>query len=483
MFTKGNKASSSLYIKLGVFLLIATFFTVSTVYAADDLKTVYHAYIDGEHIGKVDNEQAIQQMIDKKIAAVEHNDDNLTLRPKQDISLISEKVFNPTFDNEKVLAAVQENITIEAEAIELKIGDKTVGFFKDYETAEQVIASYKAEYVDKQEWQALEEKMAVNPDNQRPTKITADDLEVGDRIVTSIELSNHVTYTDGVIDPEKLLTVEQGLTMMKKGTLEEQVHKVDEGEVLGEIASKYNLSMEELLELNKSLAEDSVLHVNQAIHVTAYRPFAEVVVKEAHVAEENVKHETKVIKSDELYKGEEKVKQQGKHGKKEVLYAMEKRNGEEVNQTVIDEKIIKKPQKEIIIKGTKVIPSRGTGKLTWPAVGGHISSPMGKRWGSVHKGIDIAGPSSRTIKAADNGTIVSAGYDNGGYGNKIVINHNNGMKTIYAHLASMDVEAGETVEKGSKIGVMGTTGRSTGIHLHFELYKDGVRKDPTDYLK
>lgn len=99
----------------------------------------------------------------------------------------------------------------------------------------------------------------------------------------------------------------------------------------------------------------------------------------------------------------------------------------------------------------------------------------------MHKGIDIAGPSNRTIKAADNGVVVSAGRD-GTYGNKVVVNHNNGMKTIYAHLSSISVKVGQTVEKGSKLGVMGSTGRSTGIHLHFEVYKNGALQNPMDYL-
>ena len=120
--------------------------------------------------------------------------------------------------------------------------------------------------------------------------------------------------------------------------------------------------------------------------------------------------------------------------------------------------------------------------MAWPTVGGYISSHQGYRWGRFHKGIDIARPSNRTIKAADNGTVTFAGWD-GAYGNKVVINHNNGMRTVYAHLASINVSVGQTVEKGRKIGVMGSTGNSTGVHLHFEVYKNGSLKNPLNYLK
>lgn len=100
----------------------------------------------------------------------------------------------------------------------------------------------------------------------------------------------------------------------------------------------------------------------------------------------------------------------------------------------------------------------------------------------MHKGIDIARPSDRTIKAADNGTVVSAGNDGGGYGNKIVIDHNNGFRTVYAHLDSISVSVGQTVSKGSKIGIMGSTGDSTGVHLHFEVYKNGKMQNPLKYI-
>ncbi len=132
-------------------------------------------------------------------------------------------------------------------------------------------------------------------------------------------------------------------------------------------------------------------------------------------------------------------------------------------------------------KGTKQVSNQGTGSLGWPAVGGTITSKMGPRWGSYHKGIDIAGVGNRSILAADNGTVVQAGWD-GAYGNRVVINHNNGLRTTYSHLSSISVSSGQTVKKGQTIGQMGATGRSTGVHLHFEVYKNGSLVDPLNYI-
>ncbi|QHJ69773.1 peptidoglycan DD-metalloendopeptidase family protein [Planococcus halotolerans] len=139
-------------------------------------------------------------------------------------------------------------------------------------------------------------------------------------------------------------------------------------------------------------------------------------------------------------------------------------------------------QNELVLKGAKALPSVGSGNFVWPAQGGYISSERGPRWGRQHKGIDIAQPDGFDILAADHGVVKAAGAD-GTFGNRVVIDHGNGYETIYAHLKSMNVKVGDKVPQGTKIGVMGTTGRSTGIHLHFEISKNGATKDPLNYVK
>ncbi|PMY00908.1 peptidase M23, partial [Pseudomonas sp. MPR-R5A] len=89
-------------------------------------------------------------------------------------------------------------------------------------------------------------------------------------------------------------------------------------------------------------------------------------------------------------------------------YHITEENGEQVNKEELEEEVLEEPVKEIVIEGTKD-PEKGDGEFVWPAVGGYISSEIGHRWGKMHKGIDIARPSDRTIKAADNGKVISAG--------------------------------------------------------------------------
>ena len=124
-------------------------------------------------------------------------------------------------------------------------------------------------------------------------------------------------------------------------------------------------------------------------------------------------------------------------------------------------------------------PSPSSG-LTWP-VSGPITSPFGMRWGSLHPGIDIGAGAGTPIHAAASGRVLVAGYS-GGYGNLIVIDHGNGLATAYAHQSSLAAALGQEVSQGQVIGYVGSTGFSTGPHLHFEVRVSGSPVDPMGYL-
>lgn len=119
----------------------------------------------------------------------------------------------------------------------------------------------------------------------------------------------------------------------------------------------------------------------------------------------------------------------------------------------------------------------GSGRFAWPTQG-----MLSQRYWSGHLGIDIASRTGTPIRAADDGYVVMAGRDTWGYGNQIVIDHGNGFWTRYAHLQKISVKAGDVVKKGQQIGTMGSTGRSTGPHLHFEVIQGGVRRNPQGFL-
>ncbi|MDQ7813074.1 M23 family metallopeptidase [Brevundimonas sp.] len=99
-----------------------------------------------------------------------------------------------------------------------------------------------------------------------------------------------------------------------------------------------------------------------------------------------------------------------------------------------------------------------------------------------HKGIDIAAPRGTSIFVASEGEVVRTGYDAAGYGRFIEVRHPNGMSTLYAHLSRVDVARGDRLGSGERIGLVGSTGRSTGPHLHFEVRRDQTQVNPTSVL-
>ena len=140
--------------------------------------------------------------------------------------------------------------------------------------------------------------------------------------------------------------------------------------------------------------------------------------------------------------------------------------------TYTGQKIINTEQPSATVQGIGLIrPTTGT-----------ITSRYGARWGTTHKGLDIAGPVGTPIAAAAGGTVTFSGWDNYGYGYCIKIDHGNGVLTLYAHCDKLYVQSGQVVEQGQAIATMGNTGRSTGPHLHLEIRLNGVAQNPQLYL-
>ena len=122
----------------------------------------------------------------------------------------------------------------------------------------------------------------------------------------------------------------------------------------------------------------------------------------------------------------------------------------------------------------------GSGQLSWP-VSGPVTSSFGVRWGRMHEGIDIAVGQGTPVRAAAAGTVIYAGWMEG-YGNLVAIDHGNGLSTAYGHNSSLASSVGQSVSAGQVIAYSGSTGHSTGPHVHFEVRVNGAPVDPLGYL-
>ncbi|WP_042352934.1 M23 family metallopeptidase [Bacillus massiliigorillae] len=439
-----------------------------------DIETIYHVYNKEQFVGTISEEDKniLDQHLAIKLDQVKKQYPDKVLEVDKDVTYIEENVFHNDEAYTSALEALKNNVQIEAQATALVIDGKEVGYVATKEAADQLLRKFKLQYVTADELAQFENQTG---DQEAPLTTS------GSRL-TSLTLSKNIEFVQSATIPTKIMDEQAALAFLNKGSYEVKNYTIQEGDVIENIASAYGLTTDELLKLNQGMTADSLLQVGQVIKVAAPRPVLEVTAQREIFKKQAIPFEHKIVESDDLNKGDSKLKQEGQVGEKATHYYVTQTNGKQVAQNILTDKVIKQPVAEVRIKGTKETPSTGSGQFAWPTVGGYISSEVGYRWGKMHKGIDIARPSDLTIKAADNGVVVSAGFNNGGYGNRVEIDHGNGMRTTYSHMSSISVSAGQTVSAGTKIGVMGSTGNSTGVHLHFELFINGRIANPLDYL-
>lgn len=198
--------------------------------------------------------------------------------------------------------------------------------------------------------------------------------------------------------------------------------------------------------------------------------------------DEEVPFETVYEETDALTVGHSTVKTAGAPGVIRHYGIALLENRQELSSVETAERKLSDPVNEVVLVGTREPGTgEGTGTYIMPC-SGSFSSGFGARWGRRHTGVDLAAPAGTSIIAADSGTVVKAEWNNGGYGNLVVIDHGNGVETWYAHCSELLVNAGDIVEQGELIAKVGSTGHSTGNHLHFEVRIGGNPVDPTGYL-
>ena len=439
----------------------------------EDLSEIYHIYNGNEYMGAVSSQEKIDKIIEEKNEEASLQYSDLSIEAGSNITVVSEQVFTVNVNEEEAVEKLVNALEVEADAHAFMVNGEPVAYLKDASDYEKAVNLLKLQYVSQQELDALNNS---NTTEQLPL------TENNQTRVKEVSLIEPVTGEAAKVNPKEILTPEQAVELLKSGTLEKEVYHVQQGDVLGSIAKAHGLKLKELLALNPGISETSLLKIDQPLNVTVAKPLVTVKVVMEKFKVENIDFQKVTEKDSNMLKGESKVKQEGRAGQKEVLYTITSESGVRTSKQVTNEVVTAEPVDYIEVIGTKVIPSRGTGTFAWPTVGGYISSPMGARWGAYHRGIDIARPSNYTLKAADNGVVTFAGWD-GTYGNKVVIDHNNGYETVYAHLSSIGVSVGQVVAQGSKIGVMGSTGNSTGTHLHFEVLQNGALVNPLAVLK
>lgn len=268
---------------------------------------------------------------------------------------------------------------------------------------------------------------------------------------------------------------------IKSGGQEAVTYTVKAGDTLYGICEKLNVSLSELKKMNPKIKENATIHIGDKFVTQQEIPLITVETVEVSVFAEAIDFKTVTKESSSYYKGETVVTQAGKKGKAKVTARLTKQNGKTVDREDLEVETITEPVSKIVVKGTKPVPAKkGTGTFMRP-VNASVYTGYGMRWGRMHYGLDYAAPTGTPIYAADGGTVTKAGWS-GAYGYVVVIDHGNNTKTLYAHCSRMFVSAGTKVYKGQHIAAVGSTGRSTGPHCHFEIIINGKNVNPAYYV-
>jgi len=265
-------------------------------------------------------------------------------------------------------------------------------------------------------------------------------------------------------------------------TKESVTYTVRAGDTVSGIAQKYSTSVSSIMDINPELSAESI-HIGDEILISASIPTLSVKETITERYTRRVAYETVKEKTDDLYTTQSRVKQAGVYGEADVVADVVYVNGQEESRVVMEWNVTSEPVTEIIEVGTKQPPKKAaTGKFMKPA-NGYISSRYGYRrsMGDFHTGVDFAGPTGTAIYASDGGRVTYAGWK-GNYGYCVFIDHGNGYTTVYAHCSKLLVNVGDRVAKGETIARVGSTGRSTGPHLHFEIRVNGKHQNPLNYI-
>ncbi len=309
-------------------------------------------------------------------------------------------------------------------------------------------------------------------------------------IVKDVSYVNKIEYTQGIYLTQSVKNEDETIALLTSSKEKKAVYVVQSGDTPVTISQKHNMDLEKFEELNPgAMKKCEAGQIVNVIETDSYLPIQYVREMEALSF---IDYETTEVETAALNLGIESILTKGERGEKvsqvEITYV----NGIEHSRKVISTKVTREPVMEIIGLGTYTAqpdspdtvwfgsPLTGSGQFGWPVDGGWISDTFISD--RNHKGLDIAADLGTNIYAAEEGMVVSAGWNSGGYGNVVMIDHMNGYQTVYGHMTSVVAVEGQYVTKGELIGMVGSTGNSTGPHCHFEVRYEGVCKDPASYL-
>ncbi|HEQ72263.1 MAG TPA: M23 family metallopeptidase [Spirochaetia bacterium] len=355
---------------------------------------------------------------------------------------------------------LKENLTYKCKVWVLKVDGEEVVYLRTRQEVEQLIDRLNRAFIPK-----------VRSDDK------IEDLSI--HIMEDLDIQTGLAYT------ESIKNIDDAFNYLLWGAQERKSYSIQRGDSFYAISKKYGISFTDLITANSHLDPQN-LKVGDTVYLTVPKPQVNVEVSYRHVYDQIIYPPVISIRDNSMLRTQLVVDAEGEQGKKRVYADKVFVNDKEKSIIVVKEEILKNPRVRVLRIGTRRTPDDILVARAFLAPGiGVISDYFGSpRWGGRrHIGIDIAVPENTPVYAYRAGTVQTAGWSRAGYGNLVVLEHEDGMLTYYGHMNSVAVKPGQHVEKGELIAYSGNTGISTGPHVHFEIRIDNRPINPLTYLK
>lgn len=430
---------------------------------SDGVHTQYALSVEcnGELLGYVSEESDFEeasQLLQDRITYVD-GDHEVSITPKLSVQKVSsgQDVYSVNELTDKMLDNTDTPVI---EAYGLYINDEFIGCTTTKSKIQATLDS-------------MLDKYKTNDSNEKVS------------FVDDVEIKKGLYIEDGISSESEIISL---LNSQKQV---ETYYTVKQGDSPSLVADNVGVSYSELKALNPSI--ETSFQIGDQILLNKPKPYLSVQVIKTEEYDITVDYETITTEDSTKYKGTQVITVEGSEGLSHVTAQVSYVDGYEASRDVIQETIIKYPINREISVGTKANGysdaawAASNGGFLWPVggTGGYISSGFGGRYlygkYNFHSGIDIAAPYGTNVYAAADGYVSKSSWYSG-YGNCVMITHSNGFVTLYGHNSTLLVSYGQHVNKGDLIARVGSTGDSTGNHVHFEIRQNSVKLNPSNYV-
>lgn len=442
--------------------------------------SAYQIYLNGEVIGLIKDEQELYDLINSEQQEIKNEYDVDYVYPPSVFDMVKVNTYNTNYSSAKDIYSLieqRDDFTIKGYTITIKYSDN------EYHEYDEVPDNFEINVLDKSIFdEAIKKYILAFVSEEDYNDFVNDDVanltDIG-QVVTDMYFLETITIKESYISVSDKIytdvdTLSQDLLFGPDAKMD--TYTVQLGDSISSISEEYKLNPQEFLIANPEYrSENSMLQIGAEVNVTLIDPIVTFIYNVSQIEESTISLPNKTIVDKTKGYGYKEIIQPGVSGIILTHENYEVINGEESSQVDFSyTETIRDAVEQITVVGPSYSGVYIYGNWGWPTAYPYkITSNYAYRWGKMHDGIDISGPGRGSpIYSIGDGTVVEAavvGTHSRSDGTYAVIQHNNNVYSLYAHMDSLLVKVGQKVSKGDVIGTMGDTGFATGVHLHFSV--------------